>query len=325
MTLHFDDLRQSADKRLDFAAYSPRRLVLIHTAVSLGASLVVGLLNLLFAQMIAKTGGLGGLAARSMLETAQAVLELAVTVALPFWNISLTRAALCWARGELAEPPTLLEGFRRFRSVLGVKLLIALIFLGLCMAVSYLGSMLFLFTPFSGGLIEALDPIMQETGVLNPEVLLTDEMMAQLSSAAVPLMIFVGILFGAIAIPVWYRVRFADFAVMDGGRAVFSLAESFRITKKKALQIFKIDLHFWWFYLLQLLTVILCYGDSILAELGVVLPISAEVSYVLFYGAGILLQGLLLWYCQAKVSAVYALAYETLSADTPIICSQTAQ
>ena len=325
MSLHFDDLRQNADKRLDFAAYSPRLLVLIHTAVSLGASLVIGLLNLLFAQMIANTGGLGGLGARSMLQTAQAFLELAVTIALPFWNISLIRASLCWARGELAEVPTLLEGFRRFRSVLGVKLLTGFIFLGLCMAVSYLGSMLFLFTPFASGLIEALDPIMQDAGVLSSELLLNDETIAQLSSAAVPLMIFVGILFAAIAIPVWYRVRFADFAVMDGGRSVISLMESFRITKKKTLQIFKIDLHFWWFYLLQLLTVTLCYGDSILVALGVQLPISAELSYVLFYAAGILLQGLLLWYYQAKVSTVYALAYETLTADAATICSQTAQ
>ena len=318
MTLHFDDLRQQAEKRLDFAAYSPRRLVLIHTAVSLGASLVVGLLNLLFSLLIDQTGGLGGMATRSMLETAQAVLELAVTIALPFWNISLTRAALNWARGELAEPPTLLEGFRRMRSVIGVKLFTLLIFLGISMAVSYLGTMLFLFTPFSGSLLEALDPIMQDTSALNPEILLSDDTITQLTSAAVPLMVFLGIVFAAIAIPVWYRVRFADFGVMDGNRSFFSILHSFRITKKKALAIFKIDLRFWWFYILQLLTVILCYGDSILAALGVALPMSAELSYVVFYAVGILLQGLLLWWYQAKVSVTYALAYETLCAESEI-------
>ena len=318
MSLHFDDLRHQAEKHLDFAAYSPRRLVLIHTAVSLGASLVIGLLNLLFSQMIAQTGGLGGMATRSMLETAQAVLELAVTIALPFWNIGLTRAALCWARGELAEVPTLLEGFRRTRSVLGVKLFTLFIFLGLSMAVSYLGTMLFLFTPFAGSLTEALDPIMQDASALNPELLLSDDAFAQLSSAAVPLLVFLGIVFAAIAIPVWYRVRFADFAVMDGNRSLFSMLHSFRITKKKALAVFKIDLRFWWFYLLQLLTVALCYGDSILAALGVAIPMSAEVSYVFFYALGIVLQGLLLWWYQAKVSVTYALAYETLCAESEI-------
>lgn len=313
MTLHYADLHREAELRLATLAYSPRRLVLIHTAVSLGASLVVGLLNLLFSQMIAKTGGLSGMGMRSMLQTAQAVLELAVTVLLPFWNIGLTRAALCWARGESAEMPTLLEGFRRFRSVLGVKLLTGAVFLVVCMAVSYLGTMLFMFTPFAGSLMEALDPIMQNAGTLDPEVLLSDEVMAQISSAAVPLMIFLGVLFVAVAIPVWYRVRFADFAVMDGGRSLPSLLHSFRITKNKALAIFKIDLRFWWFYLLQLLTVILCYGDTILAALGVALPMSAELAYVLFYAAGIVCQGILLWFYQAKVSAVYGLAYETLS------------
>ena len=315
MTLHFADLRAQADKRLDFSAYPPRLLVLIHTAVSLGASLVVGLLNLLFAQMIAGTGGLGGMGTRSLLETAQTVLELAVTIALPFWNISLTRAALCWARGELAEPPTLLAGFRRFRSVLGIKLLTAAIFLGLCLAVSYIGSMLFLMTPFASGLMEVLDPIMQDSGVLNSELLLTDETIAQVTAAAAPMMLFLGVLFAVLAIPVWYRIRFADFAVMDGGRAAVSLAESFRITKKNALEVFKIDLHFWWFYLLQALTVALCYGDTLLAALGVSLPVSAEVSYVLFYAAGIVCQGILLWRCQAQVSTVYALAYETLTVN----------
>lgn len=325
MTLQFDDLRQRGNRCLDFAAYSPRRLVLIHTAVSLGASLVVGLLNLLFSQMIATTGGLGGMGMRSMLQTAQTTLELAVTLALPFWNISLTRAALCWARGELAEPPTLLEGFRRFRSVLRVKILTAFVFLAIIIAVSNIGTMLFLFTPFAGPLMKALDPIMQNAGTLDPEVLLSDEVMAQLGTAVIPFYIFFVVLLAAIAIPVWYRIRFADFGVMDGNRARVSMLCSFRITKHKCMEVFKIDLHFWWFYLLQLLTVVLCYGDSILAALGVQLPISPEVSYVLFYAVGIVAQGLLLWWYQARVSVTYALAYEQLTADTAAVCNQTVQ
>lgn len=318
MTLQLADLRSQAENRLHSAPYSPRRLVLIHTAVSLGASLVLGLLNLLFSYMIADTGGLGGMATRSMLETAQTVLELAVTAALPFWNIGLTRAAICWARGESAEMPTLLEGFRRCRSVLGIKLLTGAILLGLGMAVSYIGTMLFLFTPFAGRLMEVLDPILQQSGSLTPEMLLSDEVMAQISTATKPLMLLLGVLFAAVAIPAWYRIRFADFAVMDGGRSLLSLFHSFRITKKKALQIFKIDLHFWWFYLLQALSVALCYGDSILAALGVQLSIAPEWSYVLFYAVGILCQGLLLWYYQAQVSATYALAYDALCAQSQL-------
>ena len=319
--LNLSDLRQRADRQLDFAPYAPRRLVLIHTAVSLGASLLVALLNLLFSSMIENTGGLSGLGMRSMLETAQATLEMAVTVALPFWNISLVRASLLWARGELAEPPTLLEGFHRFRSVLGLKLLTAFLVMSLGIVVFYLGSSLFLLTPFSDPLAAALEPMMQQSSILSGDGL-TEETVAQVLAVAKPLFICLAVIFAALAIPLWYRIRFADFAVMDGCRGRISLLESFRITRKKCWQIFRIDLSFWWFYLLQMLTVTLCYADTILAALGVPLPISAELSYVLFYAAGIVLQGLLLWYYQAKVSVTYALAYEALCADTAILNTQ---
>ena len=319
MTLRFDDLRREADLRLATATYSPRRLVLIHTAVSLGASLVISLLNLLFAKLIDQTGGLGGMGTRSMLQTTQAMIELAVSVALPFWNISLIRAALCWARGERAEFPTLLEGFRRFRSVLGEKLLLCILFFAMGIAVSYIGTMAFMFTPFSAGLMKAMEPLMQQTGMIDPEVLMSEETMAQLAPAIVPLMIFLGVVLVALAIPTWYRIRFADFAVMDGNRAMVSLLQSFRITRKHSLEMFRIDLHFLWFYILQILTVVLCYGDAILPALGVNLPMSEDVSYVVFYVVGIVLQGILLWCYQAQVSATYALAYERLTteAQTP--------
>ncbi len=310
MTLTATNLHQRAEKQLDFAAYSPRRLVLIHTAVSLGASLLLALFNLLFSFLIADTGGLSGLGTRSMLQTAQAVVELAVTLALPFWNISLVRASLLWARGESAEPATLLEGFRLFRPVLRLKILTGLVFMVVTMAVSYISTMLLILSPFSAPLTAALEPVLQESGSL--DALLTDETIAQIGSAAVPSMIFLGVIFAAVAIPVWYRIRFADFAVMDGKRARASLLESFRITRKKSWQVFKIDLSFWWFYLLQGLSVALCYGDSILPALGVALPMSEEVAYILFMALGLVCQGLLLWQYQAKVSATYAIAYEEL-------------
>ena len=316
--LNLTYLREQAEKRLDFAPYSPRQLVLIHTAVSLGASLLVALINLLFSSLIADTGGLSGLGARSALETAQASIELAVGVALPFWNISLARAAICWARGELAEPPTLLEGFRRFRSVLGLKILTALLFLVISLPIFYFSSMLFMLTPFADPLMQVLDPLLQETGALSAEALLSDEVIDQISSAAVPLMIFAGALFALVAIPVWYRIRFADLAVMDGCRGRQALWESFRLTKKKCLPILKLDLSFWWFYLLQALSLALCYGDSILPALGVALPVSAEVAYFGFLALGLLCQGLLLWFYQARVSVTYAIAYETLTAQSEL-------
>lgn len=325
MTLHFSDLHREAGRSLAMASYSPRRLVLIHTTVSLGISLVVSLLDLLFFHMIEDTGGLGGIGTRSILQTVQSMIDLLAVILLPFWNISLIRASLCWARGERAEFPTLLEGFRRFRSVLGVRFFTLALYAVLWIALCQVGMTLFMLTPFSEDLMAVMEPIMEESGFIDPEVLMDEEFMAQYIAAAKPLLIFLGVLFLVGVVIIQYRIRFADFVMMDGNRSFRSLLQSFRITNKRTWAIFKIDLRFWWFYLLQFLTVAICYGDTILPALGVSLPISEDLSYVVFYAVGIVLQGLLLWWYQANVSTVYALAYETLSADAATVCSQTVQ
>jgi hypothetical protein len=96
---------------------------------------------------------------------------------------------------------------------------------------------------------------------------------------------------------------------MPAGRA---MVNSFNITKGSCLQVLKIDLSFWWFYLLQLFSIVLCYADTILPALGVSLPVSGVTAAFLFYILGTLLQGVLLWQWEARRVTVYGLAYRTL-------------
>lgn len=311
MTLHTSDLHRLAEETLSRVRYSPKKLVLIHTGISLGASLFITLINFLFSQMIASTGGLSGMSTRNVLETAQAMLELAVMVALPFWEIGLIRAVLCWIKGESAEPPTLLEGFRRFGAVISLKLMTGILFLVIGMAAANISSILFMLTPFSGKLTDILVPIIEESDN-SADGLLSGDVLSQLGSAIIPALVIFAIVFAAIAIPVFYRTRFADFAVMEGNRALISILESFRITKGSAWQVAKVDLSFWWFYLLQGLSVALCYGDTLLNAAGIVLPIPPDAAYFLFFAAGLVCQLVLLWQYQAKVSATYGLVYDTL-------------
>lgn len=317
MILNTSDLHRQAEQRLQNAAYSPKRLVLIHTAISLGASLLITFINFLFSRQIAGTGGLSGLDTRSVLATVQSVLELAVTVLLPFWEVGLVGAMLCWVKGEPANFSTLLGGFRRFGTFLAQKLMLGLVFFAMGTAILYFGATVFMVSPFSGELTAALEPVMEEAGsMLSSEILLSEEVMAQVGDAVTPLLVIFGILFVAVAIPVLYRVRFAEFFAMEGSRALVSLLESVRITRKNVWQIVKLDLSFWWFYLLQGLSVALCYGDTMLQAVGISLPMSADGAFFLFYVLGILCQGLLLWQYQAKVSTAYGLAYKALC-DAP--------
>ena len=89
-------LRQQAGEALQNATYPPKKFVLIHTSVALGLTLLITALNFLLNQQIAQTGGLAGMGMRSILSTVQSVLEFAVNAALPFWEIGIVFAALCW-------------------------------------------------------------------------------------------------------------------------------------------------------------------------------------------------------------------------------------
>lgn len=313
VTLKPSVLRQQAEESLQAAAYNPRKWVLIHTAVSLGSSLLVAILSFILNQQIAGTGGLSGMGLRSILSTLQSLLNMAVTVAVPFWNIALVYAALQWVDGEPAGPESLVQGFRRFVPVLALRFLNSAIYTAIFMAVFYISMTIFWLTPFSQGALKIVESIFTETMTQEEMLaLFTPELLLSLTKACVPALILCGVGFAALAIPVFYRLRFVEFSVMDGEGGFNAVIENMRMNKGYGLQLFKLDLHFWWFYLLQFLSVALCYGDTILPLFGITLPISQDVAFFLFYALGILMQGLLLWLFQATVSGTYARAYREL-------------
>lgn len=311
VTIKPSALRYEARNALQNATYNPKRLVLLHAAIALGSSLLITLLNYVLNLQIAQTGGLSDMGLRLILTTIQVVLELVVMVGLPFWEIGLIFAALCWGRGEEVTFPSLLQGFRRFGSVLGLKLLQGGLFLLMGFVILNFSTTIFLLTPYSKPLLEILEPVIQTTA--NPqqmEVLLTPELIASAIEVSTPLLVIFGVLYILAAIPVFYRLRFSEFAVMDGSGSLSAMVQSVRATQKKSLQLVKLDLSFWWFYLLQLLCIAVSYGDTILGNLGIALPVSADAAFFLFYVLGALCQGLLLWQYQATVLTTYGLAYK---------------
>lgn len=318
VTLHTASLHRQAKDLLGRAEYSPKKLVLIHTAVSLGASLLMTVLNYLFSLQIADTGGLGGLGLRSMLTTAQSVMEMAVLAILPFWEFGLVYAALRWAKGETAGMTDLLQGFRRFGAVLGFQFFSCALFLALAIALFYFSTTVFMLTPWAAPLLELFAPIATPSATAEEiEALLTPELMQQAASTMTPLFILFSILFLVVAIPLFYRLRLSQFAVMEGTGAVKSMVQSIRITQRNSLQLLKLDLHFWWYYLLQVLCLAVSFGDVFLLQLGITLPVSADVGYFLFYVLGALCQLVLLWQAQAPLLTTYGLAYRAFKGTPP--------
>ena len=124
-----------------------------------------------------------------------------------------------------------------------------------------------------------------------------------------------GILCLAILIPVSYRLRLADFRIMDEPRcrARVSLRESVRLMHRNCMSLFRLDLSFWWYFLAELLAAFLCYGDMVLPLLGISLPMHEDLAFFLFYVLGLAAQVTLLYCVGNRVQTTYALFYTTLA------------
>lgn len=309
--------QDDATRSLASATYNGKTLALIHTGAALAVSFALTLCNLLLSNGIANTGGLSGIGTRTMLQATQSVLSIASTVALPFWQIGFLYAGICYARNEDVHPGTLLEGFRRFGPVLRLFLLEMAIFVGVGIACLNAAGFLIMLTPFFDTMAQALEPVFSTS--VSAETLLNDPAITQaIVQAAIPMYVLFGVLFLLVSIPLSYRLRMAQFAIMDDAPgALAAIAKSLRMMRGNCLSLFRADLRFWWFYGLKILVAIVAYGDILLGLAGVTLPVSQEVLYFGFYGLYIVLELGLSWRFAAHVQTTYGHCYDKLKANMP--------
>ena len=295
---------------------NPKKLAAIHTGIAAAAGLIVALLSYLLSTGIGGTGGLSGIGSRAVLETAQSVLSLAVSVLSPFWALGFTAVVLCTARREEAGPRTLLAGFRIWGPALRLMLLEGALMLALAVAAGQLGSFLYTMTPFSQPLNELLLPLI-EGGTVDMQAItqhLLEQDPAVLMGLFWGMLPFLAVPVAAVLIPLSYRLRLAPYILLDrpGLGAMFALMFSFRLTKKQSLRLLAIDLRFWWFYALELLVLVLSYGDLLLPLVGATPAGSGVVLSLLFYGLALICQVGLHWWQKPQVMTAYALFYDGL-------------
>ncbi len=315
-------LKNAAGDALAQAPRNPKRIILIHTAVSLGIMLLVAVLDYVLSGQIENTGGLSGLGTRSVLTTVQSILQMVQMAVLPFWEIGYLYAAMKMAVKEPAEPGTLLEGFRRFGPLFRIMLLKGLIFLVLGFVCTYVATQIFVMTPFSTPMLEAMAPVLNDPTLMESaagEEALMQVVDQALDDAMLPLLIITGILLCLVYIPISYRLRLVNYSVLENPRegALVAFRRSFRLMRGNCLEMFLLDLSFWWYYLLQILINLVCYGDLILSLAGVSLPWSGELSFFLFYILALAGQFVLYFLARNKVEVTYVTAYHVLSPYRP--------
>ncbi len=301
--------KNAARRALSETSCDVGKLILFHTGVTLAVSLLCILAELILDQQISNTGGLSGMGTRSVLTTIQSTLQAAQSLLLPFWQVGYVFAVMGIARGERVDNGYLLEGFRRFFPVLRLQILTGLIYFGAVMVCGYAGVTLFLFTPFANALMEVDMTAFYETGDMN-------QLQAVISSADfwLPLVIILAALLLVVLVPLTYKFRLATYCLLDKPEkgALRAIQDSRLAMRYRAWDMLKLDLSFWWFYLLEALLVVVNYLDLILEGAGVTLPWSAEVGYVVVFVLYAVGQLALYRWRKNEVAVTYAVVYDTL-------------
>lgn len=311
-------LKQQAQHRLQEARYDPQKLVLIHSGVGLGVSLLLTVINFMLSKQVDSTGGLAGLGTRSILNTASTILQLASGILLPFWQIGLLKCMTKIVRNEQTGSQDLLEGFRRFGPVLRLMLLRTLLFGGIAALCIYVGMGIFFATPFAQPVAEAMEPLM-DSNITNQQILAVSEaVMLEIERAMPWILLICGALYALVAIPLFYRYRMADYIILDqpGVGALEALRGSKRMMYKRRMGMFRLDLSFWWFYLLDVLVAFICYADALVPMLGISMPWDEEVMFFVCFLVYLVLQLALYWWAKAQVECTYAVCYDGFSQGT---------
>lgn len=312
-------LKDAARQSLAGASYDPKKLILIHTGVILLLSLILTVADYLLEQQIGSTGGLSGMGMRSVLSTVQTVMRFAQTVALPFWQIGYLFTTLKISRGETVCPATLAEGFRRFGPVLRLELCMGALYLAIGMACSYASSFVFFLTPWAQPLMEKLLPLMSDPSLMQDTAALEEAMASAMLDAMVPILIIFGVIFLAVSAPVFYNLRMAQRCLMDEPEkgALAAMRKSRTMMRGNCIDLFKLDLRFWWFYVLDALVTVVLYGDTLLNAAGVSLPVDSTTAFFAFTVLYLVCQLALYYWRRNEVETTYSHAYCALRGPRP--------
>lgn len=310
------EMTSIAAQRLS-SAPQEKRIVLIYTGLVLGANILSVLLSYVLGLQIDQTTGLRGLSTRNTLSAIQTMLPLVQSVLVMCLDLGYLSSMLRIARGQYASPNGLRLGFDRFWVLLRSQIILGLFYVGICIVSVYASSMIYMITPLSKGTMELLMPLMSEASLLNPEILLEGAVYDQLLSTMAPAFVLFGIVFIALYIPVTYRFRMTRYIIIEkpGIGAIAALRESRMMMRGNAVNLFKLDLHLWWYYAALVVSSVICYGDQILPMLGVEFPFSSDLAYFLFYGAYWVIQSAVYIFLRNRTEVTYALAYDAIKPE----------
>lgn len=298
-------LKKKASNRLQ-SGNDPKKVVLVYAGIVALSSLVVTVVQDLLDSQISQTGGIQNIGTRSMLTTADTVLTIAQLLLVMCLTLGYTGSMLRIARGQYASPNSLKAGGERIWVLLRTRLLQMLIMTAAAFALCFLVINVCLLTPLSNRVIAVM-------GTVSAEELLSNGLaLMALYSAMLPIIL---IYLVALVPLLWYfscTYRMVDYLLIDRPQlgAFGVLRESRQMMQGNMKMMFRVDLSFWWYYLLQALVSVLVYLNMVLAPFAIGLPPA-----VLYWGTVVLYLAAdfaLRYFFSNKVAVTYALFYDSL-------------
>lgn len=304
------ELKQTAARR-EQSAPQAKSILLVYGGITVALSALVTVVNYCLGLEISQTGGLSNIGIRSILSTIQTILPMVQSVILMCLELGYLSATLRISREQYASPNSLRMGLDRFWPLLRCSIIQGLMYIGVIMVSSYLAIQIFMITPWSDAAISLATEYM---GNVEAAMLMDEAVYMAFYDAMLPLFPIFGIILMLFIVPLFYQLRMVNYLLIDNPRygAMMLLRQSKILMKRNRLQLFKLDLSFWWFYLLMTLAQVVAYGDALLPMVGVTLPWSDTVSYFLFYGIYLILQFGLIWVFLNRIRVTYALFYNRL-------------
>lgn len=288
----------------------PQKVVLIYAAILAAAALAGKLAGYLLDGQISQAVGLQGMNTRAVLSTATVVVTIAQLLLVEGLALGYCAAMLRIARGQYASGSTLKAGLERLWLLVRTRLLEGVILTAMSFALCMVVVNIYMLTPFSNRLVLSMMPLV-EAGEL------TTEAMLSLWSTAYPVLLPVTVLYVVALIPLlWYFsavYRLVDYLLIEKPQlgALGALQESRRRMRGSKRMLLRVDLSFWWYYLLQAATKVL-YTGLILAALGVTLSVSPTVflvaALVIYLAADFAVR----YFFSNRVAVTYALFYDSL-------------
>ena len=298
---------------------NPQRIPLVYAGFSAALSLAVTLISYLLSQKIDQMSGLSNMGTRAIFSTIKTTLPLAQLIFLLGWEMGYQMCALRMARRRYAEWGDLKNGFSKFGAILRTKLLMTIVYIGLGIAATYLSTFIFMALPISNAFYEIVAPLMESASILNNGIVLDEATLAAISAAMWPVFLIFAVVFAVAGLPIFYSFRMVPFCVADNSHrsAMSILKESRTMMKGRKGSLFKLDLSFWWFFLLEGLISVVAYLDMLLPRVGITLPWSDTISYYGFYILSLVCQTALYWAFLNRVTISRALFYDAIRPQNP--------